>query len=454
MKKMSNTELLERGELTPLLLKLSAPAMIGMFLISLYNVVDAFFVGRGIGAMGIAAVFIMFPASLVIVGSAQAFGAGGASVTSRLLGAKDNERAERVLASVIFYGFATGLAMGIFFFAFTDLLLSALGCSEENLPSASLYARIIFAGAPFFHIMMVMNNLVRGEGNTKLSMFSMAISSGVNIVLDWLFIFVFHWGVAGAAVATDVSQICAVVWLLYYYLSGKSEITLRRKYLFKPELPLLADVLKVGASTCMSNFGLAFSWSVLTRIFASAGGDIAVASSGLIQRLFSIVVMPVIGMGHGLLPIVGYNYGAGRFDRIRSVMRLALVFSNLFCAVCAAVIFLFPAELLSFFAESEEMVQIGVPGSRFIAAGVIFAGCQISIATFYQGVGEGGKALFCSIMRPVIILPGMAVIFTYLWGLTGTWITFTVADWLASAVCMALFYFSYKKLITNDFTAK
>ncbi|MEG1642300.1 MAG: MATE family efflux transporter [Synergistaceae bacterium] len=441
-----NIEMLENEKVAPLLIKLSAPAMVGMFLISLYNVVDAFFVGRGVGALGIAAVFISFPTILTIMAVAQTFGVGGASLTSRFLGAKNNEQAEEVLGSVLSVGFITGLFMGLFFYVTTNKMIVFFGASPEILAPASLYAKILFAGTPFFNIMMIMNNLVRGEGNTKLSMWSMAISSLSNVVMDALFIFVFGWGIAGAAIATVLSQILAVVWLLNYYVSGKSAIKLRSRYFFHPSLHHITNILKVGASAFIRQTGIAISWTILNKVFSATGGDIAVASSGIIQRLFSIIVMPMIGMGHGLLPIVGYNYGAKAHKRILEVMNFSNGFSTVFCFVASLILFIFPAELLSFFSESNELLQIGIPGAKIVSLGIVTTGVQICIATYYQGIGNGGLSFFLSMLRPLLLQPVIAIVLTPFYGILGAWLSFPISDFGTFLISVVLYHYSVKKI--------
>lgn len=444
--KMSNTEALERAPIGRLLVRLSAPAMAGMFLISLYNVVDAFFVGRGIGPMGIASVFISFPATLAIMAVAQTFGVGGASVISRKLGEKRKDIAESTLGTMITAGAISGVLMGVVLVAAAKSMISALGGSGEILGPASSYAYIIFAGTPFFTLMMVMNNLVRGEGNTRLSMWSMAISALSNIVMDAIFIFVFKWGLQGAALATVISQILAMIWLFSYYISGKSALRLKRRHLI-PSFPLLLESVQVGASAFVRQVGIALSWAVLNKIFAGTGGDIAVASSGIVQRMLSIVVMPIIGMGHGLLPIVGYNYGARRYDRVLGVMRLSNLLSTAFCFVCAVVLFVFPSEILGFFSSDPKMLEMGIPGARLVAVGVTSMGAQVMISTFYQGTGKGALSFFLSMLRPLILHPALAVTLGLAFGLKGAWASFPAADLCAIIVTWLIYRKGHSALV-------
>lgn len=443
--KTTRTEALAHEPTGRLLIKLSAPAMAGMFLVSIYNVVDAFFVGRSVGPMGIAAVFITFPASLIIMAFAQTFGVGGASVISRNLGAGRHDAAQWTLGSVLSVGGICGLILGATFWFASKSMISFLGGSQDIMDMAMSYAHIIFFGTPMYSLMMIMNNLVRGEGNTQLSMWSMAISSMTNILLDYVFIFIMGMGVAGAAIATIISQSLAMVWLFSYYISDRCTVPLKVRYL-KPNLRLLGDVVRVGASAFVRQAGIALCWAVLNKVFAATGGDIAVAVSGIVQRMNSIMFMPVIGMGHGLLPIVGYNYGAESYDRLISVMRKANLWSTLFCIVCGMVMFTFPREMLSFFSDDITMLDIGVIGARFTAIGIPVLGMQVMISTFYQGIGKGFLSFILSMLRPILIHPILAVCFAFFWGLFGTWASFPVSQIAAFAISFLLYRSGYAEV--------
>lgn len=443
--KTKQTEALANEPTGKLLLKLSAPAMAGMFFVSIYNVVDAFFVGRGVGPLGMAAVFITFPASLLVMAVAQTFGVGGASVIARKLGAGEHIEAQKALGTVLSVGGACAVVMGVLFWLFAKRIITGLGGSEDILGMATSYAHIIFFGTPMYSLMMIMNNTVRGEGNTQLSMWSMAISSLANIILDPIFIFVLKMGVAGAAIATVIAQTMSMIWLLSYYLSDRCAVPITVKYL-KPSFGILLQVVQIGSSAFVRQAGFAFTWGVLNRIFAATGGDIAVAVSGLVSRMNSVMMMPMVGMGHGLLPIVGYNYGAKTYDRVLSVMKKASVFSWVFCFCCALIMLAFPKQILSIFSDDATMLGIGVLGARFTALGVPVMGIQVVISTYFQGTGKGLLSFFLSMLRPIIIHPLLATACAALWGLTGTWASFPLSQLIAFGVSFLIYVHGHREL--------
>lgn len=451
--KTNNTAALGTAPVGPLLLKLSVPAMAGMFMMSLYNVVDAFFVGRGVGALGIASVFVSFPATLVIMAVSQTFGVGGASVIARALGAERHDEASAALGTIMTSGLFCAFAMTAALMIFTRPLLTMLGATHEIIESSLVYAGIIFLGTPAFFMMMVFNNLVRGEGNTRLSMLSMAISSGVNIALDPLFIFVFKWGLAGAAWATVIAQVCALAWLLHYYFGGKSAVAVKPQCLRRISPPLLARVLSVGASAFVRQVGIAVSWTVLNRIFADTGGAIGVAASGLVQRLLSLIIMPVLGMGHGLLPLVGYNYGAKNYRRVLRGMSLANIASTTVCFACAVLLLIFPREMLGIFSDDRALLASGVTGMVCVAAGISFAGTQTMISTYYQGIGSARLAFFLSMLRPLLLHPPLALTLSAFFGMNGAWASFTAADILAFAISWAIYTRGKRELAQRELAA-
>lgn len=445
MKKF-DSETLGTAPVGRLLIELSIPAMAGMFMLSLYNVADAFFVGRGVGPTGIASVFVSFPATLVVMAVSQTFGVGGGSVIARSLGAGRPSEAGQALGTIFISAFICSLALTALLLFFLPQLLVLLGATPDMLESSIDYGRIIFLGTPSFFMMMAMNNLVRGEGNTRLCMFSMMISSGLNIALDPLFIFVFHWGVAGAAWATVISQFCAMVWLTWYYFSGKSAVPVGRRYLKTISLPLLWQVLSVGASAFVRQVGIAVSWTVLNRIFSSAGGSLAVASSGLVQRILSLIIMPILGMGHGLLPLVGYNFGACSYSRVLRAMKLSNISSTLICFVCSVLLLIFPKEVISCFSNDSALISSALPGLFCIALGLPFNGTQVMISTYYQGTGAARLAFFLSMLRPLLLHPPLALLLASAFGINGAWASFTAADILAFAISWAIFLRGRKEL--------
>ncbi len=442
---MKGIEALEHESMGRLLLRLSTPSIVGMMVQSLYNVVDALFVGRGVGPHGIAAVFVAFPIQIAVMAVALMLGFGGVSVMSRSLGAKDMERAERTLGTVTSVSLLCGVVMALVSIVFAEPLVRFLGASEAIVPMSVEYVRIVSAGVPLFSYSIVSNNAARSEGNARLAMVTMLISGLMNCVLDPLFIFAFGWGVAGAAWATVISQVFGAIWLAGYYLRRKSAIRLRMRWLV-PQFALLRDVIGVGFSAFVRQIGMAFVITVLNNVFARYGGDIGVAAYGVIQRTNSLIVMPIMGMVQGLLPIVGYNWGAKNYARVDEAFRLSVIAGTLLCALGAAVLLFFPEYVFIIFSDDSRLIAGGVTGARIIGVGMTFAAFQILVAGFYQGLGRGGPALSFSILRQIALITPLVYLLSSIWGIEGAWWAFPLTDVIAFAVTLAYFLWDRKRL--------
>ena len=424
-----------------LLLRLSLPAIAGMFIQAFYNLTDAVFIGYFVGHEGIAAVFVSFPGVLVAMALSLCFGIGGTSVISRHLGAKEDELASRALGGTMSALMIAALLLSSLCIIFAEAICSYLGASEIILADAAAYMRITFGALPIFMPMVTLSNFVRGEGNAKLSMYSMMISGVVNIALDPIFIHTLGLGIRGAAVATVISQSLALAWLARYYLSGASVLRLRARHL-RPKLAPLLEVVSVGFSAFARQMGFAVSWVVVNKLFAAFGGDSGIAVSGVVQRMVSFITMPVAGLGHGLMPIVGYNFGAKSSARVREATRRAGTCAVLLSFAAGLLIMAFPAGMLSLFSATPEMLRIGVPGARIVAIGVPFVGVQVVASSFFQGVGRGGAALFLSTLRPLLLFPPMAAALSHLRQMNGIWAAFSAADIAGTliTVCVYLFF--------------
>ncbi len=271
-----NTESLRSGPMAPLLFRLSFPAALGMAVQASYSLVDAFFVGQGVGPSGIAAISMTFPLQMVIMAIAQAGGVGGASMISRNLGAGRRKRAERTVGTLFALTWLLGILLSVLWVVFSPVLLRLIGTSSTLLPLAEEYASVLFLGAPFFAFSITANNFVRAEGNASFAMMTMVISAGVNIMLDPLFIFGFGWGVRGAAWATVISQGATALWLVWYYLDGRSVVVFRWKHV-RFSRSILSESMAIGAAAFARQGAASFSLLAVNLALSLLDGDAAVA---------------------------------------------------------------------------------------------------------------------------------------------------------------------------------
>lgn len=439
------TRFLGEEKMLPLLLKLSSPAMVGMMVQAAYNLVDTLFVGWGVGVLAIGGLAIAFPLQMLIMAMAQAIGIGGASIISRSLGSGDHKQADHTLGNMIATVVALSLILATFGIIYLEPLLFLLGSSTDILPYAFDYMKIIFLGTVVFAFSITTNNVVRAEGNAKFAMVTMLISAGVNTVLDPIFIFILHMGVKGAAWATVISQGSTAAWLTWYFVSGKSSLRIKPRYL-RPHMKILKETFAIGISAFTRQGSASLMLVVLNHRLGIYGGDMAIAAFGILRRMLLFLIMPIFGMVQGLMPIVGYNFGARKFCRVKEAMKMSILSSSILSMINFVAFFFFPAQLLSLFTKNPEVIRIGITASRIIALGLPVDGFQIMASGMYQAVGKALPSFILSMLRQILLLIPLVIMLPHLWGLTGIWIAFPIADIGAAIITIVMFTGEMKHL--------
>lgn len=430
-----------------LLLSLSLPATIGMLVQAMYNFVDTIFVGRGVGSMGIAGISISLPVQIFVMAFAQMFGIGGASVISRSLGERDHKKARRAAGNVMVFSVAFGLVMTLLGQFFLDQLLIMLGASEAIIPYAREYLGIILFGSVFFSFGMAMNHVVRAEGKPKIAMAAMLISAVLNIILDPIFIFSLNMGIWGAALATVLSQAATSIYVLFYFLSGRSLLRVSLRSLI-PEWRIMRETVSVGLSAFSRQVAGSVLAVVLNNSLVFYGGDIAVAVYGVINRLLMVFIMPMFGVNQGFLPIVGYNYGAGKMRRARESVKLASAVTTMIALFSSIVMFLFARQLISIFTDETELIESTIYALRIVILATPTIGVQVIASGMFQALGKALPALFLSLLRQIIILIPLILVIPRFLGINGIWISFPLADLIAFAISL-VFYLRELKIFRS-----
>lgn len=401
-----------------------------MFVMALYNVVDTIFIGRAVGTLGIAGLSIVFPVQMLMVGTGQMIGIGGASLLSRSLGSQDMGRAERTLGNAVFLVCVLGVTVTAVGLAGSSFWLRLLGASEDVLPYARAYFNIIVLATTFRVFAMSANGLVRAEGNARTPMMAMVVGAGLNIVLDAVFILGLRMGVAGAATATVVAELVSATYLLSYYLRHRSSVRMALHNI-APERSVLREILAVGASSFVRTTAGSMVIVFVNRSLVTYGGDVALAAFGVLHRVLMFLFMPLISIGQGLLPILGFSYGAGRYDRAYSVVRLSIIVGSTLAAMAFCIIFFFPAPIISIFTADSALISTGAHGARLMFAAAFLVGFQIVGSVLFQAIGKALPAFITAISRNVLFfLPTILLLPRFL-GLDGVWASFPVADSLA-----------------------
>ena len=432
------------GPLGRLLLSFSGPAILAMASGALYNVVDAIFVGR-LGADPLAGVTVVFPAMLGIMAFAGGTGVGAASAISRALGAGERERARRVAGNTVLLVVLWGAITPAVIFPLMEPILRLSGASPTVLPYGVEYVSVLAATALVTFFAVAINHVIRAEGNAWLPMIAMVSSSLINIALDPIFIFTFDMGIRGAAWATVVSRTLGMVIQAAYLLSPRSELRPRFRHLW-PDLSVWWDIYRTGSATIFRNGVQACLFALINTVAASFG-DLAVATVGIILRLTSFVMMPVFGLNQGYLPLVGFNFGAGKLDRVRRVTLMAAGWATALTTVASGLFVLFPTFFVAPFApDNPELEALASRSLRLFCLGLAPAGASVLLSAFFQGIGRGWPALVLSFARQLGFILPLVLILPGILGLDGLFLAQPLSDVAAFAITVGWTAITFRKL--------
>ena len=453
---MDNAERLGVEKMSTLLLRLSLPSVLGMLAITIYNVADTIFVGQGVGVEAIAGLSVTLPLMLVINNTfGQAVGLGGASIISRALGARQYDYAKQVLHNLVFMILCLNVLLFALVIAFLPDLLRLFGADDTILPYSLEYAWWCLPGSFGMNIFFVFLNVIRAEGNTKFAMMCQILTALINLVLDPIFIFVFGWGVKGAAIATSISQITSAglgVW--YFRRSKKRVLSLDyAKCFILPKLKVVKETLSLGSASFGRQLAHSSTAIVLNNILAIVGGSVAIAAYGIINRLTMFVFMPIFGVNQGFMPIAGYNYGAKKYIRVIDAIKVGVVFSTILCVVAMIVFETIPRQLLSLFSSDQNLIEIGARGLRIFVLAIPVVGCQVIGSGIFQALGKAWPAFFLSIARQMIFLIPLVILLPYycfpFLGFDSVWIAFPIADIMSVIITIIMSRKLIKSLINK-----
>jgi putative MATE family efflux protein len=423
---------------------MALPATIGMIVNALYNLVDTIFVGHGVGAMGIAGLTIGLPVQALIGALGMTFGTGAASIISRRLGEKRPEDAAKTAVNAFGLAFIFSMIIMAIGEIFIDPLLILFGSSETILPFAREYMRVILMGSVFLSFAMVGNNIARAEGQPKIAMLTMVIGAGLNIILDPIFIFGLNMGIRGAAIATVISQFFSFAFIMRFMMTGKSHLPLKWKYI-KPDLTLMREINILGMPTLARQGGMSLLALVMNNVLKHYGGDMGIATYGMINRLFMFTLMPIFGVVQGYQPIAGYSYGAKLVDRLREVNIKAFQTTCTMSFLSFLVLEVLAGFLIRMFTSNDELIRLAVPALRISSMGIGLLGLQVIGSTYFMSVGQAFPAFFLSLSRQFVFLIPLVLILPHFLGLKGIWIALPVADVLSVTLTMTWFTLSWQK---------
>ena len=437
-------ELLGSTSIPKALLAMGIPTMIGMLVNAFYNLVDAYFVG-GLGESQMGAISVVYPLGQVVVGLGLLFGNGAASYISRLLGRGDKENADKVASTALYSSVSVGAVIIIISMVFLHPILKLLGATDSILPFAATYAGIYIVSCIFNVFNVTMNNIVTSEGAAKTTMCALLTGAVLNIALDPLFIYVFDLGVAGAAIATAISQVVSTCVYLTYIFRKKSVFHFRVKDCTYTK-ETMSEIFKIGIPTLVFQILTSVSISLINNA-AGDYGDSAIAGMGVVTRLISMGSLSVFGFIKGFQPIAGYSYGAKKFDRLREAIKTSILWSTAFCVIFGVVLALFPTAIVSRFTKSDaEMIRIGAASLRANGISIMLFGFYTVYSSLFLALGKGREGFILGACRQGICFIPVILLLPIVWGLNGIMYAQPIADVLSAVITVFMAIPLHKKL--------
>ena len=441
MAQQTDPRILGTEPIGKLLLQYSIPAIIGMTITSLYNIIDSIFIGHGVGPMAISGLAITFPLMNLVVAFCVLISAGGATISSIRLGQKDIKGATDVLGNTLMLCLTNAVLFGGLAYLFLDPILFFFGASTGTLPYARDFMQVILLGTPITYTMIGLNNVMRATGYPKKAMLTSMVTVVANIILAPIFIFHFEWGMRGAATATVISQLIGMVWVVSHFCKKDSTVHFEGK-VWKMKGRIVESIFAIGMSPFLMNVCACAIVIVINNSLQEHGGDMAIGAYGIINRLLTLYVMIVLGLTMGMQPIVGYNFGAQKIDRVKQTLKLGIISGVVITSSGFLICEFFPHAVSAVFTDSDELIGLAVDGLRLTVLMFPFVGAQIVIGNFFQSIGKVKISIFLSLTRQLLYLLPCLLLFPHWWGLKGIWISLPVSDSLAfiTAVISLMIY--------------
>ncbi|WP_405567637.1 MATE family efflux transporter [Polaribacter sp. Asnod6-C07] len=431
MAKLANE--LGTEKINSLLIKQAVPATIGILVMSLNMIVDTIFVGQWVGVLAIAAITVVLPIAFLISSIGMGIGIGGSSIISRALGAENSEKAFLTFGNQICLTLILAIVFVLLGNFFSVPILNLFGAKGDILPIASEYFAMVIFGVPFLAFAMMGNPVIRAEGKPKFAMYAMIIPAILNIVLDVVFIKFFDWGMTGAGLATSISFASIGLYILYFFLSSKSELKIIPKN-FALNGKIVREIVELGGVSVVRQGAISVLMIVLNYSLFTYGGEISISIFGIINRVMMFSLSPVMGVSQGFLPVAGFNIGAKKNDRVKETIKKSIYFGSILGTIIFLAIILFKEQVIQIFTNDITLLQ-ETPNAMlivFIATPIITM--QLIGSAYFQAAGKAMPALFLTLLKQGIFLIPLAYILPKYYGVAGVWWSFPIADILSTLV--------------------
>ncbi|MDR2131508.1 MAG: MATE family efflux transporter [Odoribacteraceae bacterium] len=427
-----------------LLLQYALPAIVAMTAASLYNMIDSIFIGHRLGPLAIAGLTLTFPLMNLAAAFGSLVGVGASTLTAIKLGQRDTESARQVLGNVVLMNTVIGVLFTVVMLLLLDPVLLFFGAGAETLPYARSFMEIILAGNVITHIYMGLNEVLRASGYPRKSMMATLMAVGLNCLFAALFIFVFDWGIRGAACATILAQTTALLWQLRHFFDKRNFLHFERG-IFGLKRVIVKGMLAIGMSPFLMNICACFVVALITRSLKEHGGDLAISAYGIVNRVAFFFLMIVMGFNQGMQPIAGYNFGARLFPRVIQVLKYTICCAVGITTIGFLVCQFFPCTIIYMFTTDESFLHVAEEGLHMVFLVFPVVGFQMVTSSFFQSIGLASRAIFLSLTRQLLFLVPALLILPEIYQLKGVWMSLPVADLIATIVAVVMLAYQLKK---------
>uniref|UniRef100_A0AB33J9T3 Multidrug export protein MepA n=2 Tax=unclassified Prevotella TaxID=2638335 RepID=A0AB33J9T3_9BACT len=439
-----------------LLWQYALPAIIAMTAASLYNIIDRIFIGQVVGPMAISGLAITFPFMNLSAAFGAAVGIGSSTAVSVKLGQRDYESAENILGNTVTLNLLVGCFLTVVCLLFLDPILRFFGASDQTLPYARSFMQIILLGNVFTHMYFGMNAMLRAASKPKVAMMATIMTVVMNVLLDVVFIWWWHWGIRGAALATILSQATVLVWQLKLF-SNKNELLHLKRGIYRLKADLVRNIIGIGISPFLMNVCTCIIVIFMNNQFVRYGGDMAVGAYGIANSVETVFVMFVMGINQGMQPIAGYNYGSLQFDRMLRVLKLSVLGATAITFVGWVVAMFLPQMCARLFTADVTLIDKAVHGLRITMLVFPIIGYQMVVTTFFQCIGKVKISIFLSLSRQLLFLLPLLAVLPPFYGIDGVWASLPASDFIAAVVAawiMIVYMGKFKKQFNDSIHEK
>ncbi len=427
-----------------LLGRYSLPSIVAMTAASLYNILDSVFIGHGVGHLGIAALAICFPVMNLTAAFGAMVGVGATTVASLKMGQQDYKGAESVLGNVVLLDIMISLSLTVVCLVFLDPILYFFGASEATLPYAREYMRIILAANVINHTFRGLSDMMRASGYPQKSMYLTLLSVGINAVLGYLFVLVFNWGIAGAAWATVIGQVVSLIYVMVHFMRKSSLLHFKRG-MFKFDSKIAKNIISIGLGPFLINSFACLIVMLINTGLKNHGGDLYISAYGILNRTIVFFTMIVMGFNQGMQPIVGYNFGAHKIDRVKQTYKYTLICAISINSIGFVICQFFPDLVIRMFTDYEELIGISRHAIRIVSSTLPLIAFQMVSTSFFQSMGYAKKAIFLSTNRQLLFLIPFLLILPNYYGAEGVWWSIPSADVVAVCVSFVMIMSQFRK---------